>query len=173
MRLVSWNIRHGGGKNAAAIATQLLAWEPDIVVLCEFRGTSPSQRIAGALAEAGFGHQIDTTDPDEPTRNSLFVATRISLSVLPANEIPIQHHFLPTQVANQSLTVLATHVPNRGEGPKYDFHDALVEYADAHSETAALLVGDTNTGEVGYGPARYRWVLSCHSAASVMRTVGL
>ena len=42
MRLAGWNIRHGGGKNAVSISKQLLAWERDVVVLSEFRGTPPS-----------------------------------------------------------------------------------------------------------------------------------
>ncbi|HME96907.1 MAG TPA: hypothetical protein VKN16_22110, partial [Methylomirabilota bacterium] len=50
MRVVFWNIRHGGGVRTAAIARQIRAWSADAVALCEFRGTPPSAELARALA---------------------------------------------------------------------------------------------------------------------------
>ena len=36
MRIVSWNIRAGGGKRAAGILAQLLEWQPEIIGLSEY-----------------------------------------------------------------------------------------------------------------------------------------
>ena len=42
MRIVSWNIRAGGGRRIARIADQIARWAPDVVALSEFRATPPS-----------------------------------------------------------------------------------------------------------------------------------
>ena len=62
MRVIGWNIRAGGGSRAAALADQLGRWAPDVVALCEFRGTPPSAALARALHAQGLRHQA----PDRP-----------------------------------------------------------------------------------------------------------
>ncbi len=66
MRIVSWNIRAGGGKRIEGIADQLRRWRPDIVALSEFRGTPPSQELASLLRNQGFIHQRATVDNHHP-----------------------------------------------------------------------------------------------------------
>ncbi len=70
MRIVSWNIRAGGGTRALQIAQQLEDWRPSVVVLCEFRGTPPSQALASRLAQIGLAHQRSTVAPQEPAKNA-------------------------------------------------------------------------------------------------------
>src|SRR5690606_37955904 len=82
MRLVSWNIRAGGGSRAPDIARQLLAWGADIVGLCEFRATLPSLQLAAALHEAGLCYQANTVDLRSPARNSLLLASRWPVRLL-------------------------------------------------------------------------------------------
>ena len=76
MRIVSWNIRAGGGVRAQEIADQLKDWMPDIVVLEEFRGTIPSREIAASLRQFGLKYQRVTVDPSRPMVNALLVASR-------------------------------------------------------------------------------------------------
>jgi exonuclease III len=57
MRIVFWNICAGGGVRAQRIAGRLVRWAPDVVALCEFRGTPPSAVVATALAAHGLTHQ--------------------------------------------------------------------------------------------------------------------
>ena len=64
MRIVSWNILAGGGKRAASIAEQLERWRPSVVVLCEYRGTPPSQTLASRLSQMGLTHQRSTASAD-------------------------------------------------------------------------------------------------------------
>ncbi len=45
MRIVSWNIRAGGGRRLRDIADQLERWQPDVVAPSEFRGTAPSTTV--------------------------------------------------------------------------------------------------------------------------------
>jgi hypothetical protein len=53
MRIVSWNIRAGGGRRCHDIAAQIVAWRADVVVLSEFRATPHGAKIAASLAQAG------------------------------------------------------------------------------------------------------------------------
>lgn len=68
LRIVSWNIRAGGGKRAAGILAQLLAWRPHTIGLCEFRGTAASQWLASELAAAGYPQQLTSVDPKRPAK---------------------------------------------------------------------------------------------------------
>ncbi|HKX04226.1 MAG TPA: endonuclease, partial [Methylomirabilota bacterium] len=76
MRVVFWNIRHGGGVRAAAIARRISLWGADAVALCEFRGTPPSGELARALAQRGLVYQCTTADPARPAVNGLLLASR-------------------------------------------------------------------------------------------------
>ena len=79
MRLVSWNIRAGGGVRVDAIRAQLERWAPDVIGLCEFRATPPSLWLATALRELGYEHQLTTADPKLPGRNALLLASKLPL----------------------------------------------------------------------------------------------
>src|SRR5262244_2625970 len=82
MRIVAWNIRAGGGARTASIARQLGRWTPDVVALCEFRGTPPSLALARSLADLGLGHQITTSAASASAANAncLLVASRWPLT---------------------------------------------------------------------------------------------
>ena len=82
MRIVSWNIRAGGGTRVEAIAAQLERWAPDVVMLCEFRGTPPSLWLAETLAAQGYVHQLTTAHASAPGRNALLIASRYPLRPL-------------------------------------------------------------------------------------------
>ena len=64
---------------ASGIVEQILAWNPDIVSLAEFRGTAPSKFIAQCLFDAGFEHQLTTVDPDQPAWNALISSESVML----------------------------------------------------------------------------------------------
>ena len=42
MRIISWNIRAGGGGRINQIAAAIDGWQPDIAALSEFRATPAS-----------------------------------------------------------------------------------------------------------------------------------
>ncbi len=148
MRIVSWNIRAGGGKRADGIAAQLESWEPSLVVLCEYRGTPASQAIARDLSRMGLVHQRSTVAAREPAKNALLVASRWPLLHLTVDEAPREPcRWLSVRVGGpQPLVLGALHIPNRGTGRKYIFHDAVVSVAARWKRRPALLLGDTNTG---------------------------
>jgi len=151
VRVVAWNIRAGGGVRADAIARQLARWQPDVVVLSEFRATPPSVRLAARLAAAGSPHQLATCDPSASHRNALLVAARWPLRRLRLRAAPRERcrWLLADIAAPTPLVVGAMHVPNRITGRKYPFLDAVLGCANRWRLGPALLIGDTNSGRRG------------------------
>ncbi|MDO8474578.1 MAG: endonuclease/exonuclease/phosphatase family protein [Candidatus Rokubacteria bacterium] len=149
MRIVSWNIRAGGGRRVAGIAGQIARWAPDVVALSEFRATPPSVELAGALAGHGLLHQLSTASAALPRANSLLIASRwplarVSLATAPAAE---SGRWLLARIAGPcALTLGVMHVPNRVTGRKFPFLDAVLGVAHTWRRGPALLVGDTNSG---------------------------
>ena len=151
MRIVSWNIRAGGGRRAEAIARQLYEWNPDVVALSEFRGTPPSREIAASLARLGLSHQRNTCVADSDTRNALLIASRWPLRRLRANHgLQDDERWLRVRVqAPYRFEVFAVHVPNRVTRRKYPFLDAVSDVVAAWRGPPGILVGDTNSGRIG------------------------
>jgi exonuclease III len=149
MRVVSWNIRAGGGRRIAGIADQIQRWAPDIVALFEFRATPPSAELARALAGQGLLHQLSTASARQPHVNSLLVASRWPLARARHAAAPggDSGRWLLARVASPSaLTLGAMHVPNRVTGRKLPFLDSVLGLAHSWRRGPALLVGDTNSG---------------------------
>ena len=155
MRIVGWNIRAGGGVRAAALAAQLGRWAPDVVALCEFRGSPPSAALARTLAEQGLGHQVTTANPRRPDMNALLIASRWPLRPLAARTRPWERGrwLLAGVEAPRPFTLGAMHVPNRDTGFKWPYLDAVLRMAERWAHGPALLIGDTNSGRPGVDEA--------------------
>ncbi len=150
MRIVAWNIRAGGGRRRIDIVKQIRLWNPDVVVLSEFRGTDPSLEIAQSLKESGWHHQRNTTHPHRPPVNSLLIAARSPMRVVRLRRAPNDpNRWLHVSISGQeSLAILAVHVPNRVTGRKVSFLEAIADVAEHWRGPPALVVGDTNTGRI-------------------------
>lgn len=167
MRIVSWNIRAGGGSRVAGITRQLQAWAPDVVALCEFRATPPSVELSRALATAGLAHQCTTADPARPGVNRLLVAARWPLRRLRVRAEPADRGrwLLVSVGAPRSLILGAMHVPNRATGRKDVFYASVLAMLRRWRRGPALLVGDTNSGlpdideeAPAFGPKEAAWL---------------
>lgn len=162
LRLVSWNIRAGGGRRVDEIAAQVGRWRADVLVCLEARGTAPGQRLAGLLEERGLVHQRTTADPTRPAVNAVLVASRWPLRPLRTRHGPAEPlRWLPVRVdapdaAGGTFTLGAMHVPNfvPDRARKFAYLDALHGLAQGWRGGPALFVGDTNTGRAGLDEER-------------------
>ena len=152
LRILSWNIRAGGGKRIKGILDQIQAWQPNIIGLSEFRGTAASQWLADQLADAGFPHQLSSANPEKPPKNALLLASQyplqqVSLPIMPTNP----ERWILAQIESEpALMVGLMHVPNYTTPTlKYPFLDAVLEMVSAWDQGPALLIGDTNCGKRG------------------------
>jgi len=149
MRIVSWNIRAGGGRRVPGIADQIARWAPDVAALSEFRATPPSAELARALAGYGLTHQLSNASATLPRANSLLIASRWPLRRirLRAGFAPDSGRWLLAGVAGPcAVTLGAMHVPNRVTGRKLPFLDTVLGVANTWRRGPAILVGDTNSG---------------------------
>ncbi len=164
MRLVFWNICAGGGVRAERIATRLAAWAPDVVALCEFRGTAPSAGLAARLAERGLTHQCTTA---VTAANGLLLASRWPLRRVRGRADPTEpgRWLLADVAAPNPFTAGVMHVPNRVTGRKDVFYAAVLSLLRRWRRGPALLLGDTNSGRPDldeevrvFGPREVAWL---------------
>lgn len=149
MRIVSWNIRAGGGKRAEKIFDQLMRWQPDVIALSEFRGTPASQTLAHKLGESGWPHQIQSTVKKEPAKNALLTASRYPLTKLKTRHAPaLPYRWLLTRIDCDHPFVLGNmHIPNFNTGLKYPYHAQVLKMMGRWRLGPALFLGDTNSGK--------------------------
>jgi len=151
LRVVSWNIRAGGGVRAQQIASQLDTWQTDIAVLLEFRGTDASTQLAASLADNGLHHQRNTVDTQNPAVNSVLIASRWPLRRIRLNHAPDNpRRWLHVNVAAPiPFALMGIHIPNRSTGHKYPFMSSVIDIASRWRGPPAIIAGDTNSGRIG------------------------
>ena len=151
LRIVFWNIMHGGGRSAGAIAEQIIDWKPDIVALAEYRGTAPSQSIARRLGESGYIHQLATVNSSEPTRNALFLASRFELALEKLDEAPEPDlYWLFAHVQTRpAIHVAVVHAPWAIRYGRLEYYAALAQVAQNWRFGPGLIIGDTNSALTG------------------------
>ncbi len=155
-RIVSWNIRAGGGKRIEGILSQLMAWQPQVIGLSEFRGTPASQWLAEQLAAAGFEHQISHVNSEFPAKNALLLASRYPLKAIRKARMPSLHErWILAQIESQpSLTLGLMHIPNYTHPKlKYPFMDSINRLIKAWNLGPGLVIGDSNCGKRGIDEA--------------------
>ena len=142
MRIMTWNARHGGGARAQAFAEQILRFDPDIVVITEFRNNAAGQTIKDIISSGGLSHHSDVDIP--PRKNSVLVASKLPFS---SEQIPglARHAHRGVWARFSEMDVLGFYFPQRYE--KTRVFDAIYSLdRDALSE-ATLIIGDINTGQ--------------------------
>ena len=147
-RILFWNIRHGGGERASKIVEQIGLWNPDIVALAEFRGTSPSTSIAKRLHDIGFLNQLTTVDTDNPSWNALLLASRYKLTSVNVKGAPEPdlYWLLAKAHAKIPFHIGAVHAPWSDYLGRQEYYDALLHVAKNWQYGPGVIIGDMNSG---------------------------
>src|SRR5690349_11714107 len=146
MRILSWNIRQGGGRRLGDIVAAIRGYEPDAVVLNEVRARTASA-LCEELSRAGLAFQ-EHTDPCGFESGTL-VAARKPLRRLPRHgPSKILPHGLLEVELHDECVIGAVYGPM--VTPKHrPFWNRLVRHATANVSASYLLIGDFNTCEAG------------------------
>lgn len=146
-RIVSWNIRAGGGKRIEGIYNQLLRWDPTVVGLCEFRGTPASTWLRNRLYDAGLSYQISCTDKDNPAKNALLLTSRHPLRRMNVRDKPSlkERWVLARTQTAPGIAIGLMHAPNFSSPElKYPFLEVVNQIAAKWRSGPGILLGDTN-----------------------------
>ncbi len=147
VRILSWNIQHGGGNRYSVISSTIVDQNPDLICLVEFRHSKGSDQIAQRLADAGWGHQVTTRTREFENQNSLFMASRQPLTLLPFPEYPIPHRILIAHLEAFGGSVALVHVPNRRDAFVNECREQILQWTRLWDNGPCLVIGDTNTGK--------------------------
>ncbi len=145
MRILSWNILHGGGKRAYDILEAIEKEQPDIITLQEFRHGSSKQVLLDGLKHMGLDEQYvpETTSARD---NSLIIASKyhFQAQIFPkGSDIPARaiRAFFPDLA---ELNLIAVHLPQKKKQPPY-LH-ALIDLDKTFLQENSLIIGDMNCG---------------------------
>jgi exodeoxyribonuclease-3 len=157
VRLISYNIRFGGGRRVALIGGVLAALEPDVVLLQEAVDPDAVDRIARAAGlpyvyrRPGWSVAALTREPARDHQWHRPGRSRGFLEVDPAGE--------------PRLRLLGLHLPAglsaRGERARLRSVDTLLDWAGGRADDDTLLVGDLNSvarGDVPLVAAMPLWL---------------
>jgi exonuclease III len=160
VRVVTWNILHGGGPvRTPEIALALHALAPDVVALCEFRAARGSQ-IRGVLAGAGLTYQAVSCQGDG---NGVLLASRWALEPAHPSPAGFEGRWLGARCPALGVTFCAVHAPDETDRPRQAaFWGALIDLA-RHVENSAdavdsalIVLGDANLGRRGQDGDAFR-----------------
>lgn len=154
MRIVAWNIQHGGGaRRMPQIALALAEQAPDLVAISEFRPGVGGQ-ILGVLHDQGLEHQLIAEGTTLRGRgNSVCLASRWALEA--TGRTPALGHlrgrWLDAWCPALGAFVSAVHVPDDSRpGDKAEMWQWLVDLARERGRSRSWIVaGDMNTGRRG------------------------
>jgi len=141
MRVLTWNIRAGGGVRLPRIAEAIAVHQADVLVLTEYRSGEAGKRLREVLPDLGF----TWLSPVEPPgiRNGVLIASRTRpRSVAHVTEhVPEPWRMLTIRIGG--VTLFGIYMPNLKA--KIPYWEALIEAAGPHTAGRALALGDFNT----------------------------
>ena len=141
MRIMTWNARHGGIVIAQRFAEQILRFDPDIVIITDFRNNAAGQTIKEIISSGGLSRHSDVGTL--LCENSVLLSSKLPFSL---KQVPClgRHAHRGVWARFSEMDVLGFNFPRRYE--KLPIFDAIYSLdRDALSE-ATLLIGKFDTG---------------------------
>jgi exonuclease III len=155
MKLVAWNIRHGGG-NHRDLATALSAHDADVFVLGEHR-TQKTALLIDHLRLFGWSHvAASSTDGED---NGVAVVSRMPVEVRPSPFGESPFCAWGVEVVVNNITVIGIYAPlerSWRSSPQIqrEFWARVLRVAEIRRHECAVLLGDFNTCGPQDGPSR-------------------
>jgi len=147
MRILSWNILHGGGSRWRQILEVIEGHRPDLVTLQEFRPAGDQDELLKGLGGLGLAHQF-VSPTGAPRANGLMIAARLPFDARPfPSGSTGTVHCIQAELERgpyAALDLIAVHFPQKEA--QVPLFDALLDLPAGFRRGAALLVGDFNCG---------------------------
>lgn len=145
IKLVSWNIRQGGGSRADSICKALVELRPDIVTLQEYRRNNAGELISQGMLKAGLGHQF-IAETGQTKDNTIFIASRFPLQAgnFMGEEAVVDIVEASIELPEKELILLATHFPQKKA--QIPLFNALLDDSEGLLRESSIIIGDLNCG---------------------------
>jgi len=144
LRLLAWNIRHGGGARLAAIAQAVARHDADVLVISEYRGGDSATRLRAALAGLGYRHQTGLAPP--PGKNGVLIAARCGFVEHGAVSTALPEPYRMVRVELAGFLLCGIYMPNLlAKVPYWEALIAALAAEVAEADCSALAIGDFNT----------------------------
>jgi len=152
VKLLAWNIQHGGATRMGRIVEEISAYDPDVIAVTEFR-TRAGVALGVAMKERGLPH-VETTRPAE-SQNGIAVFSRTPLRRprrCPAPSVS-RVRWLDIDLPEYGFGIAVLHVMAAGSSKKHPtnlakirFWEVMLQEAESRLPEPFLFVGDWNTG---------------------------
>ena len=146
LKILSWNIRQGGGTRILKILSKLTSFSAEVVVLSEYKNNDAGGRIRAGLLSAGYRYQF--VSAARPGDNSAAIFSKLPGSswLYPNADAEYPHNVLAAEY--EAFKVFGMYLPHKKKHKLFDF---LIE--EAQSAKPAIMVGDFNSGINGVDQA--------------------
>lgn len=147
MKIITWNIMHGGGRRVRRITAALEKHHADILILTEYRHNASGEILKSWLSESGFRYRV--VPPAKEKQNVVMVAAKTPFEAV---QFPGQMSDLDgTDYSNRvvlarfcSLNIFGIYMPNQVR--KRSVFDFLLNLPKEFLSKQSILMGDFNTG---------------------------
>jgi exonuclease III len=171
MKLLTWNIRHGGG--SPAIAAALTARDPDVIVLTEYRDPG-SRPIVDQLRFFGWPHAA--TSPVTGLVNGVAIVSKRPLEPRPTPiaGVDMERWSVEAFLPSEALGIIGIYAPLSNSfgvkaGLQKRFWAGVHDLMARRAGERLILMGDFNTCAAGVdGPNP----LPCYDAFEALPTFG-
>ncbi len=140
IKILSWNIRQGGGSRITPILKVIETEQPDILTFSEFRNNESGAKIRLGLLKLGYRHQA-VSDAGK-NDNTVIVAAKFPFnSVLFPKSDPTYFHSI-IRADFDAFNLYGMYLPHKKKHQLFDFliNDELT------NPKPSILAGDFNTG---------------------------
>jgi exodeoxyribonuclease III len=145
VKTLIWNIQQGGGLRKARIVETIMAHDPEVVVLVEFREKT-AKALLDSLAESGWIYRL-STKPDGFNHHICALSKRAIRSVQSGSStLDDSGLWLEMSGFHNGLGLGVVHVPTASRASTRTYFDALIGVAKERNNAPFLFVGDFNTG---------------------------
>ncbi len=145
IKIVSWNIRQGGGRRTDDICNLLGQIRPDIVTLQEYRQNNAGDQISQNLNKSGLRHQF-IAETEQTKDNTIFLASRFPFQAgnFMGEDAVADIIEASIDLPEKELILLATHFPQKKA--QVPLFNALLDDSEALLKEPTIIIGDLNCG---------------------------
>ncbi len=140
LRILSWNIRQGGGTRVLKICSALTEFGADIVALSEYRNNDSGRKIRAALLAAGYRFQIVSSAKASDNSAAIFSKLPCNALLYPKSDETYPHNIVAAEY--DAFRVYGMYLPHKKKHQLFDF---LIK--EAQLPTPGIMVGDYNSGK--------------------------